>query len=376
MKSFYLKFFILLLIVDFIFSSLIFKKTKFWYKDYNENYSWRLASEIYHHDIQSNIDVMEKWGKYEKRLITNSLGFRDSSIREIKKENFNQYRILLAGDSFIEGAGYDYEDTVAGLIQNYLGNSFEVLNSGVASYSPSIYFHKINYFISQGYKFDEAIIFLDVSDIFDEKFIKLDENENIVIEKKKENIKTHKKLFYNLGYFLRDNFLIFNFFSVVSDKTEILKNYLKNKYKYSKKFKKSFLTVNSEDVSFYRMTHVDRGYWTYDEEKFLEVKNSIKQADYFLKKLFILLQQNKIKSTLVIYPWPTQIYFGDEYHQNYWKKFAQINEIDFVSLYSYFNNENKRETIFDNFILNDIHWNKVGTKKIFNGLIENKIIKK
>ena len=49
-------------------------------------------------------------------------------------------KILLIGDSFIEGAGYDYVYTIGGLLQNYLGEEFEVLNSAVGSYSPSIYF--------------------------------------------------------------------------------------------------------------------------------------------------------------------------------------------------------------------------------------------
>ena len=46
------------------------------------------------------------------------------------------------GDSFIEGSGYDYEYTFAGLLANELGSNYEILNSAVESYSPSIYFKK------------------------------------------------------------------------------------------------------------------------------------------------------------------------------------------------------------------------------------------
>ena len=38
---------------------------------------------------------------------------------------------MLIGDSFIEGTGYDYEYTIGGLLQNELGNKYEVLNSDV-----------------------------------------------------------------------------------------------------------------------------------------------------------------------------------------------------------------------------------------------------
>ena len=110
-----------------------------------------------------NIDVTEQWGgKFKKRLITNSLGFRDFTNRNILKKN-DKKRILLIGDSFIEGAGYDYVYTIGGLLQNYLGEEFEVLNSAVGSYSPSIYFFKTKHFLSEGYQFDYALIFLDIS---------------------------------------------------------------------------------------------------------------------------------------------------------------------------------------------------------------------
>ena len=73
---------------------------------------------------------------------------------------------------------------MGGLLQNNYKDTFEVLNSAVGSYSPSIYFKKIKFFINEGYKFDEAIIFLDPSDVIDELFIKWDNNENILINEK------------------------------------------------------------------------------------------------------------------------------------------------------------------------------------------------
>ena len=59
-------------------------------------------------------------------------------------------------------------------------NDYEILNSAVSSYSPSIYYKKINHFINKGFKFDQAFVFLDVSDIFDELFIKIDDEGNII----------------------------------------------------------------------------------------------------------------------------------------------------------------------------------------------------
>ena len=78
------------------------------------------------------INVVENWGdKLEKKIITNSLGFRDYENKLVEKIPVKE-RILLVGDSFIEGTGYDYEYTIGGLLQNKLGNKYEILNNAVS----------------------------------------------------------------------------------------------------------------------------------------------------------------------------------------------------------------------------------------------------
>ena len=125
-----------------------------------------------------------------------------------------------------------------------------------------------------------------------------------------------------------------------------------------------------DEVMFYRMTHIDRGYWTFNEEKFQEIKKGLKKSDYYLKKLFSLLKENSIKSHLIIYPWPTQIEFGDTKHINYWKKFALENKINLIDLYDEFSSEMPKDFILNNFIYGDIHWNKEGTKIVFDALFK------
>ncbi len=198
LKSKIIKFFALLFIIsalDYSLSNLFFKSKSFWKYEKLTDFYWRIPSKEYHHDLLPNIDVIEPWGfSLSKNLITNSIGFRDFSNREVKKIS-SKKRLLLIGDSAIEGAGYDYEHTLGGLLQNNYKGTFEVLNSAVGSYSPSIYFKKIKFFINEGYKFDEAIIFLDPSDVIDELFIKWDNNENILInEKDLEKNRKSKKL--------------------------------------------------------------------------------------------------------------------------------------------------------------------------------------
>jgi len=361
---------LIIILLDLLVSAIFLKNTELWKNNDWKNKYWRIESNVYHHDLLPNIDVIEKWGgNLQKRILTNSLGFRDFSKKKIIKIS-NKKRILLIGDSFIEGAGYDYEHTIGGLIQNKLGHEYEVLNSAVGSYSPSIYYSKINHFVSKGYKFDQALVFLDMSDIYDELFIKHDSDENIIVEKKSKDRSILKTKFYALGHFLRDNTMSFRIMYLISDKTEIYKNFLKLRYKASKLYNKKFFSITMDEVMFYRMTHIDRGYWTFNEEKFQEIKKGLKKSDYYLKKLFSLLKENSIKSHLIIYPWPTQIEFGDTKHINYWKKFALENKINLIDLYDEFSSEMPKDFILNNFIYGDIHWNKEGTKIVFDALFK------
>ena len=372
MKEF-LKIFLIVLILDSILTGLFLKNTSFWKNEKWEDKSHRIISKVYHHDLKPNVEVYETWGgKLKRKIITNSIGFRDSSKKEIL-ENTEKTRILLIGDSFIEGSGYDYEHTFAGLLQNELGNNYEILNSAVESYSPSIYFKKTDFFLSQGYVFDKALVFLDLSDIYDEMFIKFDDNQNIISEIPKEKQTLERKIknkIYSLGWFLRDHTLTFRIMYLISDKTEEIKNYLKLKLKASKSLNKSFFSTSRDDAIFYRMTHIDRGFWTFNEDKYLEVSQGLAQSEKYLKKLFELLNQNKIDSYLIIYPWPAQIQYGDKKHSPFWEKFSKSNNINLINLYDIFKSENNREFIFDNFIYGDIHWNKKGTLKVFNEIIK------
>ena len=354
---------LILLTADFFLSNLYFNKKEFWKYDKLLNYYWRVSSNIYHHGLMENVDVVEPWGfSLKKKLITNSIGFRDYSIREISKVP-EKKRILLIGDSAIEGAGYDYEHTIGGLLQNHLSNKYEVLNSAVGSYSPGIYFKKVNHYINEGYIFDKAIIFLDPSDIIDEIFLNFDNDGNFIIEKSSSS---------SFSKFLVNNFLIFRILLRVSDGTESLKNFLKLKYKASKKFKKSFFDTTNEDTMYYRMTHVDRSAWTFDDTLFKNYKYGLEKSEKHLNKLIDLLRKNKIEINFILYPHPSQIAYDDLYHQPYWINWAKKNNIDLISLYPEFQSNNRRKIIFDTFIFGDLHWNKKGTKIIFNSLI-NKI---
>ena len=53
-----------------------------------------------------------------------------------------------------------------------------MLNAGVSSYSPSIYYYKTKFFIEQGLKFSHLIVFIDISDIEDESNVYFVDEQN------------------------------------------------------------------------------------------------------------------------------------------------------------------------------------------------------
>jgi hypothetical protein len=123
----------------------------------------------YHHGLEANYRGIVTWGTKNYIFHTNSLGFKDKNNRAVQLKN-NKYRILFIGDSFTEGVGFPYDETFVGLIDQQLNNSdYEVLNAGVASYSPKLYYFKIKYLIENvGLKFDELCVYFDISDVQDE----------------------------------------------------------------------------------------------------------------------------------------------------------------------------------------------------------------
>ena len=124
----------------------------------------------YHHGLVANFDGYDLWGEAHYRFRTNSLGFRDGQVREVPLVPTTR-RILLIGDSFTEGTGLAFEDTLAGLLQAAgmrQADKVEFLNAGVLSYSPTLYYRKVKHLLERGLRFDELVVLSDVSDVYDE----------------------------------------------------------------------------------------------------------------------------------------------------------------------------------------------------------------
>ena len=115
-------------------------------------------------------------------------------------------------------------NTYVGIIESKLKNK-KIANLAISSYSPSIYFTKINYLLSENYKFDEIIVFMDLSDLKDDTVCYKVQNNKVLrrsksnkcfqdpmsqIDKIKIYISNKLRLTYELYVLIKDYLIKFN----------------------------------------------------------------------------------------------------------------------------------------------------------------------
>ena len=353
-----------IIIVDFSLTLYLKKLNSFKEEKFNKDYvNIRIADPIYHHTFLPKSISKE----YESRtgiytLYTNSLGFKDNSTRDISL-NKKEKRILMIGDSFTEGILLNYEDTFVGMIDKELKKyNIEILNAGRSSYSPIIYWKKIEYLIEEvGLEFDEVIVFLDICDPMNEIIeYDLSEKNNVVsrqnknINLKMETKKSEKPFITSLKEFIYNNTtMIYSILNFLYDTSEIASNeagewsYILNTNEYDR------WTINN------------------DENKTLAKKGNILMKKY-MNKLFDLLNKNNIELSIAVFPRPTQIWYEDlnSIHVKIWHEWSKERNIKLYNFFpEFFYKKNRTDiekiTFFkENFIIGDYHYNKNGNKII------------
>ena len=257
-------------------------------RDYNSSY--RIKSYRYHHDFIKNVNSKDnaRWGERVYSVITNSLGFRDGINRQVPLQS-EKKRLIFIGDSFTEGIGLNYEKTFMGLIDNALKKKYSVLNAGVSSYSPIIYWKKVEDLINiTRLEFDELIVYLDISDIQDEALsYKL--NKNWVVKAVKGQIGDRDKPMLQ-SEFRKENTILWAW---LRDLTKREKKSLSKKP--ISKEKKVYTYRDSIDHH--------RSSWTFDSNVYKEYgERGLNISSKYMEKLLQFLRKHKIEMTLAIYP--------------------------------------------------------------------------
>lgn len=348
---------VLLLMLD-ITAGLIYRKINgnSWYYDWKEGPTeknlLRIKSNIYHHDLAKNANEKDStWGDTTYTTKTNSLGFRDRINRKIPLKT-EKKRLVFIGDSVTEGLGLNYEDTFVGLIENALKEKHSILNAGVTSYSPIIYWKKIDYLINKvGLQFDELIVYLDVSDIQDEASIyKL--NDSGVASGFKGAVSERKKILQS--ELIKENTILWAWLRSLRKKE---KPAIPRESIFSKK----------ETQTYENSINLHRGSWTFDENIYKEYgEKGLNLSAIYMENLLETLKTNDIKMTLAIYPWPDQIFYDNvnSKHAVFWENWAKKNKVKFVNHFiDFFLSKNEFgaiKTIEKYYILGDVHLNTKG----------------
>ncbi len=378
MKKLY--FITVFIIIDLILSQLFLLKflENDLIKANKDSFENRIFNKNYNYTFKKQAQFTSQYDENIYEIFTNDLGFRDDSTQPLDRNK--EYSILI-GDSFIEGVGLDYKDTIVGILnKNLANNKFKFLNAGVASYSSYIYLRKIENIIKSNsdLKIKKVIVFLDKSDVSDdERYL----NKPAFFKNTKGKFINQRKEDF-LGDLKELSFWRFYTKQTISGKiiklgTDQIENFLSNIKKrsfISKKLNKSFFEVTELEIkaikSINNKPHIRNWYLgaTWEER----TKSNIKFSVENLNELNNFLKKKNIELLVVLYPWSFEI-DNEEIRKKYLEFIIPLlneNKINSLSVYEGFLKGNIYESIGKNYLYNDIHFNKNGNRIIVNELLK------
>ena len=126
---------------------------------------YMMADPVLHHRARPGLSTTVSGLPF----VTNALGLRDREYASPKPPSVT--RVLMLGDSFTEGAGLAAEQTVARRVEGALGargcGRYEVVNAGVASYSPILEYLLLQR-LAPRLEPDLVVLNFDMTDVHDD----------------------------------------------------------------------------------------------------------------------------------------------------------------------------------------------------------------
>jgi hypothetical protein len=277
--------------------------------------------------LQPYCSTTRAWGHERYAMNVNSLGMRDEQVRQVPLTD-PRPRILLLGDSFTESMG-PWQTSFAGRLAAKFPQ-YEILNGGVGGYSPSNYLNTARIALKNGLDFDEAIVFVDVSDVQDEAGLVSDLGDSgaVVLAKHQYHYQTwYSKLRKFVSKYL------------------VLTNYVWE-----------LVEHKLVGMGYYHLDHgfngnvfdLERSGWTYRkvvEDKAFEmgfaplgVEGGLAKEKHKMDLLYEELAKRNIPITVVVYPWPAQVIYDkvDSRHVQIWREWCQGKCKRFVTVFPEF----------------------------------------
>ncbi|MBR9972523.1 SGNH/GDSL hydrolase family protein [Magnetospirillum sulfuroxidans] len=318
---------------------------------------FRTEDPVFHHGFAPLVSQYDRWGAEKYPLFTNSLGFRDASPRQLELKGTGK-RVALIGDSFTEGVGYPWEQTFAGILSKSLATEgTEVLNLGVSSYSPLLYFKKVENLVeTRGLRIDELIVFIDVGDVYNEAAWYSLNAAGEVISNLTGGINIAERR-GRLGDWLSVNSMTGKLVYTMADL-----------WKFQRGKKQAERESQSVDAGvwsdFGAIIDARDSRWTWDQDAWAQwgekgVANSLEHMDMLLA----VTRRNNIRLTVAVYPWPAQIWHhvgGNPPTTRIFGQWSHDHGVDFLDLNPLFFKQDRETTLRDFYIPNDVHWNSHG----------------
>jgi hypothetical protein len=269
-------------------------------------------------------------------------------------------RVLLIGDSFTEGLGLEYTKSFAGLVADGLRDVAEVLNAGVTSYSPAIYFAKIRHLLEDvGLEFHDVVVFLDVSDVADEA----QEYELLADGTVKPRDWTLPRTWEGasgplpaIKAAMRSNSVVVRLLDTVKDRLA------------------EPCAGVRHGTRCWDARKLRRAIWTIDEASYREYgEPGLHLARQNMTALAELVERHSISLTIVVYPWPDQIRYDsvESIQVVAWREWARANDASFIDLFPpFFADPDAEAVIAANFITGDMHFNERGSQLVARSFLE------
>ena len=320
----------------------------------------RIHNSVYTHTLKPKFDGFDNWGPFQYRMFTNSLGFRDASTRDVPLVT-DRKRIVFMGDSFTEGMGVPYEQTFVGKFANAFPD-IDVLDGGVSSYAPSVYYAKIKYFLDAGLQFDEAFVYIDISDIQDEAFAYSFDEYGVLqfVSEMCSLAPLPKKTWWEKAFYVVDSL---------------------NQTWQFKKLARLIEHANLRDLMQPPLIYSResaRGSWTYNSNApcygDIGVEGGIQKAKRQMDRLYEVLSAHGIALSVGVYPWPQQLLYesADSRQMKIWRDWCAGRCKQFFDHFPAFfrYKEQDPEFVKNLFIWGDVHYTVRGNQILADDLIE------
>jgi hypothetical protein len=323
-----------------------------------------------HHAFRPNCAAIERWGGNSYQVFTNSLGFRDETIREVPLAD-PRPRILMLGDSFTQGLGSDWGYSYVGKIASHFPQ-YDFLNGGLDSYSPSNYLNVARMLPAAGVEFDEVIVFIDISDTQDEAAYYRDIDASGAVTGPQRKLMV-TSWYSGLRFRISRHLLLTNY---------ILESFERNLVRRGYYHLTTELNGNLFDM--------ERSAWTYrrvSETKPLVagyaplgVEGGIAKEEAKMTLLWQELAKRHIPIGVVVYPWPAQVVHDtpDSRQVRIWRDWCAGKCKRFISLFPAFFAlrdhcpQNAPGCWYlSNYIFGDVHYNAKGNAVVANSVIQS-----